>query len=135
VAEELRGRAIEVDADLPFAATLEGDPQKLQQVFLNLFLNAADAMTEGGTLRVSMSESTDGVEILVADSGRGIPEAALSRIFEPFFSTKPAGQGSGLGLMVAQGIVQEHGGSIAASSREGHGTEFRIRLQARVQQG
>ncbi len=135
VAEELRGRAIEVDTDLPFAATLEGDPQKLQQVFLNLFLNAADAMTDGGTLRVAMSENADSVEILVADSGHGISEAALPRIFEPFFSSKPAGQGSGLGLMVAQGIVQEHGGSIAASSREGHGTEFRIRLQARVQQG
>ncbi|MBW2281859.1 MAG: hypothetical protein JRG76_02535 [Deltaproteobacteria bacterium] len=133
LAEKLRRRGIEVCTDMPFAATLDGDRQKLQQVFLNLFLNAADAMPEGGKLSVSMvAAGADGeIEIHISDTGHGIPEASLTRIFEPFYSTKPAGQGSGLGLMVAQDIVHEHGGSIRAHSDPDQGTEFVLQVPAR----
>ncbi len=127
LAVKLQRRKIRVETDLPFAAVLDGDREKLQQVFLNLFLNAADAMPEGGELGVSMRRSEqEGVELRVTDSGFGVPASALERVFEPFFTTKPAGEGSGLGLMVARGIVDQHGGSIEVRSEEGQGTEFQI---------
>lgn len=129
LAVKLRRRGIRVDTDLPFGALLQGDREKLQQLFLNLFLNAADAMAEGGVLGVSMRHADEGgVELRVTDTGHGIAEGALGRVFEPFFTTKPAGEGSGLGLMVARGIVTEHGGGIEVASEEGKGTEFRIRF-------
>ena len=106
-----------------------GDPERLQQLFLNLFMNAVDAMPEGGRLRVSVKTSADGeIEISVADDGQGIPERDLPRIFEPFFTSKEAGTGNGLGLMVANGIVKDHGGSMEVTSEQGHGTEFEILL-------
>jgi signal transduction histidine kinase len=129
LAVKLQRRGIRVEIDLPFSAVIDGDREKLQQVFLNLLLNAADAMPEGGELGVSMRRSeTAGVELRVADSGHGIPDGEIDRVFEPFFTTKPAGEGSGLGLMVARGIVDQHGGSIEARSAAGQGTEFRIEL-------
>jgi signal transduction histidine kinase len=104
-----------------------GDPERLQQLFLNLFMNAVDAMPDGGELRVALASTADGkIEITVADDGQGIPERDLPRIFEPFFTSKEAGTGHGLGLMVAKGIVTDHGGSIEVESQEGHGTEFRV---------
>jgi signal transduction histidine kinase len=107
--------------------SLVGDRERLQQLFLNLFLNAADAMPEGGELRVYVAQSDDGeVEIRVADTGNGVPEADLPRLFEPFFTTKEMGEGNGLGLMVAKGIVTDHGGHIEVKSLEGEGTEFRL---------
>jgi two-component system NtrC family sensor kinase len=129
VSEKLSRRQIEVEAKLGRAPTLRGDPERLQQLFLNLFLNAADAMRDGGTLRVELGGTADGgAEVIVADTGSGIPEADLRRVFEPFFTTKPAGEGNGLGLMVAAGIASDHGGSIEVDSTVGQGTEFRIRL-------
>ena len=108
-----------------------GDPERLQQLFLNLFLNAADAMPDGGELRVVLGTTEEGeIEVRVIDSGQGIPERDLLRIFDPFFTSKEAGTGNGLGLMVAKGIVTDHGGDIEVTSREGHGTEFRIRFPA-----
>ena len=128
--EKLQRRAIEVEVDFTCPATLEGDAQKLQQVFLNLFLNAADAMPEGGTLRVHLGRADDGrIEVVVADSGQGMPEEVRARVFDPFFTTKPAGHGNGLGLMVAQGIVQEHRGTITVTSEPERGSAFCIRLQ------
>jgi signal transduction histidine kinase len=106
-----------------------GDPERLQQLFLNLFLNAADAMPDGGELRIVLGTSEGGeIEVRVIDSGQGIPERDLQRIFDPFFTSKEAGTGNGLGLMVAKGIVTDHGGDIEVTSREGHGTEFRIQF-------
>ncbi len=106
-----------------------GDSERLQQLFLNLFLNAADAMEDGGRLEVSLQAAGEGeVEVTVSDTGVGIPEADLSRIFEPFFTTKESGQGNGLGLMVAKRIVSDHGGTIRAESAPGEGTCFRILL-------
>ena len=120
---------IEIRSQLDAAPSVLGDPERLQQLFLNLFMNAVDAMPDGGELRVALQATADGkVEITVADNGQGIPERDLPRIFEPFFTSKEAGAGNGLGLMVAKGIVTDHGGSMEVESEEGRGTEFRIFL-------
>ena len=127
VSEKLKRRGIEVERAFEPTASLVGDPERLQQLFLNLFLNAADAMPNGGALRVSLRPGADGaIELCIADTGSGIAASDLPRIFEPFFTTKPAGEGNGLGLMVAKGIVTDLGGSIDASSTPERGTEFRV---------
>jgi hypothetical protein len=105
----------------------------LQQALLNLALNARDAMPSGGTLavqvRVERSGSGVGEAVLIVrDTGHGMPTEVLSRIFEPFFTTKPKGQGTGLGLSIIKGIIEDHGGSIAATSVRGEGAEFTIRV-------
>ncbi len=105
---------------------IRGNSGKLQQVFLNLFLNARDAMSGGGTLHVK-SWSDDGlVHIEVADSGQGIAPENLSRIYDPFFTTKGAKKGTGLGLAITYGIVEEHKGIIEVNSTLGKGTCFRL---------
>ncbi len=127
--EKLARRNIDVAKTFAPVPSIVGDSERLQQLFLNLFLNAADAMPNGGELRVSLAPRGErDVEVRVADSGVGIPADTLERVFEPFFTTKAAGEGSGLGLMVARGIVGDHGGSIQVTSREGEGTEFVIRF-------
>jgi signal transduction histidine kinase len=128
LSEKFKRRGIGVDTRFEEVPPVKGDPERFQQLFLNLFLNAADAMPDGGELRVSVSAREGDAEVRVSDTGAGIPASGLSRIFDPFFTTKPAGEGSGLGLAVAQGIVAEHGGSIEADSVEGEGTEFTILL-------
>jgi two-component system, NtrC family, sensor kinase len=116
----------ELAQDLP---AISGNAGRLQQVFLNLFLNAKDAMPEGGILRVSTSNG-DGVTVTVADTGAGIAQEHIHRIYDPFFSTKTAsaregqGKGTGLGLSVSYGIIQEHAGKIRVESRPGEGTTF-----------
>jgi signal transduction histidine kinase len=95
-------------------------------VLVNLIKNAMQAMTRGGTLTVQTGEGTDDVWVSVADTGGGIPEDQLNRIFEPFYTTKK--KGSGLGLMVVQRIVRAHGGRIDLHSQVGRGTTFRIWL-------
>jgi PAS domain S-box-containing protein len=118
---------LELDGDLPL---IHGNPGKLQQVFLNLLLNAKDAMQGGGRLR--LTTLTNGhVEALVADSGSGIAPEHLKRIYDPFFTTKTAPKpgdrrGTGLGLSVSYGIVQEHAGKIYVESAIGVGTTFHI---------
>jgi len=97
---------------------------KLQQVFLNLFLNAKEAMAQGGTLRISTAQDNARVRVEVTDTGVGIPRENLHKIYDPFFTTKTTGRGTGLGLAVSYGIVQEHAGSIRVSSRPGQGTSF-----------
>jgi signal transduction histidine kinase len=107
--------------------SIHGDAERLQQLFLNLFLNAADAMPEGGELRVTLGESDLGeAEIRVRDTGAGIPDTQLERIFDPFYTTKAAGEGNGLGLMVCKGIVSDHRGQIEVTSIAQEGTEFRV---------
>lgn len=129
LAEKFQRCGIRVETDLRPLPTLIADGEKLQQLFLNLLLNAVDAMPRGGMLRVVLAPAGEGeIEIRINDTGVGIEPQALGRIFEPFFTTKPAGQGSGLGLVVAHGIVLDHEGSIEASSELGVGTEFRIIL-------
>jgi signal transduction histidine kinase len=129
LAEKFSRRGIEVQSEVNAVPTVLGDPERLQQLFLNLFMNAVDAMPDGGELRVALASTADGkIEITVADDGQGIPERDLPRIFEPFFTSKEAGTGFGLGLMVAKGIVTDHGGSMEVASEEGRGTEFQILL-------
>ncbi len=98
----------------------------MQQVLVNLIKNAAQAMSKGGTLTLQTGESGDGVWMSVADTGGGIPQEQINRIFEPFYTTKK--KGTGLGLMIVQRIVRLHGGKIELESRVGNGTTFRIWL-------
>jgi signal transduction histidine kinase len=129
VAERLENRGVRVKQVLSPSPPVTGDPERLQQLFLNLFLNAADAMPGGGELRIELREKDGSVCVRVADTGVGIAASELERIFEPFFTTKEAGQGSGLGLMVCKGIVADHGGRIDVRSEPGAGTEFTILLR------
>ena len=102
------------------------DPTQIQQVLVNLIKNAMQAMTKGGALNVQTGEGSDGVWVSIADTGGGIPQEELNRIFEPFYTTKK--KGSGLGLMIVQRIVRAHGGRIELESQVGRGTTFRIWL-------
>lgn len=113
--------------DLP---AVNGHRQNLQQVFLNLFLNAKDAMAEGGQLTVCIERQKDGVRIDISDTGTGIPENQINRIFDPFFTTKEVGKGAGLGLSVSFGIIEKHHGSISVKSVQGQGSTFTIWLPA-----
>jgi PAS domain S-box-containing protein len=109
---------------------VHADPDQMSQVFLNLFINAIHAMPDGGSLRVSLEPLNGHVRAVVADTGHGIPREDLPRIFNPFFTTKEEGKGTGLGLTVVHNIVQEHGGSIAVDSEPSKGTTFTITLPA-----
>jgi signal transduction histidine kinase len=132
LSERLQRHGIEVERAYAPVPTLQGDPDKLQQLFLNLLINAADAMPEGGHLRLSVEPSgTQAVEIRVSDDGVGMTAEQLEQLFKPFYTTKPAGRGSGLGLVVAEGIVLDHGGRIDVRSEPGSGTEFVIELPLR----
>jgi signal transduction histidine kinase len=103
-----------------------GSANRLQQVFLNLFMNAKDAMPSGGMLEVRTWTHNGTVEVEVTDTGVGIPRELLSRIFDPFFTTKASGRGTGLGLSVSYGIIKEHAGKIDVRSTPGKGTAFRL---------
>jgi len=115
-----------ISPDLP---QVEADYNQLQQVFLNLILNSIQAMPQGGRLGLDIRPvNHQVVRITVSDTGGGIPREHLSKIFEPFFSTKDSGQGTGLGLAIVSKIVRDHGGSIEAESTPGKGTTFSITL-------
>jgi len=109
---------------------VRGSANKLQQVFLNLFLNARDAMPGGGLLEVRTGAHNGSVEIEVVDTGAGIPREHIHRIFDPFFTTKPTGRGTGLGLSVSYGIIKEHSGKIDVRSTPGKGTSFHVEFPA-----
>lgn len=104
------------------------NPDQIQQVFLNLFLNSMDAMPEGGIINISMKKKDSSVELIFSDTGTGIDEEIIDRIFDPFFTTKPSGKGTGLGLSICYGIIKDHNGSITVKSRKGKGTVFTIVL-------
>ncbi len=129
---QLRRSQIEIvrsyGEDLPLAF---GNAGKLQQVFTNLLLNARDAIPDGGRIVVSTSAAEDGSIIAeISDTGIGIAPENVAKIYDPFYTTKGVGQGTGLGLAVTYGIVQEHAGRISVDSTPGHGTTFRITLPA-----
>lgn len=111
---------------------VRADRQQLQQLFLNLFINAKDAMPQGGrlTVRVETSLALKQIIVEVADTGVGIPHEILPRVLEPFFTTKPEGKGAGLGLAICRRIVQEHHGTLNITSEVGTGTTVRIMLPA-----
>jgi hypothetical protein len=121
------GIAVETGLD-PNLPPIHGNSGKLQQVFLNLFLNARDAMPAGGRLEVRTWRGSSGARIEVADTGQGIAPEHVHRIYDPFFTTKAARKGTGLGLSVTYGIIQEHGGSIEVSNGRDGGARFRIEL-------
>jgi signal transduction histidine kinase len=107
-----------------------GDRRQLEQVFLNIVLNALDAMPEGGTLGISCNNTPDRelVSVEFTDTGIGIPEQRISDVFNPFYTTKPDAKGTGLGLSVSLGIIRQHGGDIKVKSQVGKGTTFSVLL-------
>jgi two-component system NtrC family sensor kinase len=127
--EQLQGMRIEtqLEPDLPNTVL---DSDQMKQAFINVFKNAAEAMPEGGSLRVGtvLSENGTSISIRFSDTGCGIPEENLERIFHPFFTTKQIGKGTGLGLAIVYGIVKMHRGSISVDSKVGVGSTFTITL-------
>jgi signal transduction histidine kinase len=112
-------------AELP---EIECLPAQLNQVFLNLLVNAAQAIEKQGSITVRTAADATSVRIEIADNGCGIPPERLPRLFEPFYTTKPAGRGTGLGLALSRDIVHKHGGRIEVESAVGQGTTFRVIL-------
>jgi hypothetical protein len=119
--------SLEIQEPLP---RIRGNAGQLQQVFLNLYLNARDAMERGGSLEIRAWEGGRGVQVEIADTGPGIAPENLRRIYDPFFTTKAARKGTGLGLSVTYGIVRDHGGLIEVSSKPGEGTKFQLDFPA-----
>jgi signal transduction histidine kinase len=115
----------------PSLPTVEGDPHQLMQVFLNLILNAEQAMREvrdRGTLRIRLEKSAGSVSATFQDDGPGIPSDILPNIFDPFYTTKRPGRGTGLGLSICKAILREHGGNVEAASGPGGGAVFTVTL-------
>jgi signal transduction histidine kinase len=114
----------------PNLAPISGDKQQLAQVFLNLALNAIDAMPDGGTLTIETGTVREGgfLKVNVRDTGTGIADHIKSHIFDPFFTSKPPGKGTGLGLSVSLGIIRKHGGDIRVDSQIDEGTAFTVLL-------
>jgi two-component system NtrC family sensor kinase len=120
------GARIETDyAEIP---PLPCDAQRMGQVFLNLVVNAAHAVAEGGRIRVATSVADGTVLVTVEDDGCGMPADVVERVFDPFFTTKGVGAGTGLGLSIAHEIVRSHHGRIWCESAAGHGTAFHVML-------
>lgn len=119
----------------PQVPAIEVDKRRIQQALLNIILNAIDAMPKGGRLSIeaSLTEGGNRVQLDISDTGRGIAPEHLAKIFDPFFTTKEVGHGTGLGLSVAYGIIQQHQGTIAPWSKPGQGTSFRIILPVNAQ--
>lgn len=116
---------------LPESLLMEGDPNLLQQVLVNVLLNAIQASPPGSTISLSVAERDGRVSLELVDDGPGVAESDLAQIFNPFFTTKPEGEGTGLGLSVSYGIVQEHGGEISTENTRGGGLCVRIALPVR----
>jgi signal transduction histidine kinase len=134
VGYQLRKGAIEVVFDLaPAGARVLADPFQIEQLLLNLVLNAIQAMPGGGRLTLRTSSSEERVVTEIVDTGVGIPSELRDRVFDPFFTTREVGQGTGLGLSVSYGIVTAHGGSIDVESEPGRGAVFRVTLPAHAE--
>lgn len=116
-------------------ALVDADRGQLEQVLMNLVINAVDAMPDGGRLCIRAGADDERAWFEVEDSGCGIPDAVREKVFEPFFTTKPAGHGTGLGLSVVHGIVSRHGGTVDLATTEGVGSRFRVCLPARAPGG
>jgi PAS domain S-box-containing protein len=131
VAHPLKASQIQVVKQLTEGIpAVRGSANKLQQVFLNLFLNARDAMPSGGMLEVRSAAHNGSVEVEVVDTGNGITREHIHKIFDPFFTTKTSGRGTGLGLSVSYGIIKEHAGKIDVRSTPGRGTSFHVEFPA-----
>ncbi|MCA9186308.1 MAG: hypothetical protein KDA99_11840 [Planctomycetales bacterium] len=117
-----------VDKQLHAIPHVRCHPGEINQVFMNLLVNAGQAIDKQGTVRITTSSTEAHVVVSISDDGCGIPEENLSKLFTPFFTTKPVGSGTGLGLSVSYGIVEKHGGTIEVSSTVGEGTTFIVKL-------
>ena len=125
----IRKNHIEVSKDISCQLpSIEVDRNQMAQVFVNIFLNAIQAMEEGGVLKIGARTLDERLIMTISDTGKGIPEEALPKVFDPFFTTKGEGKGTGLGLWITQGIVERHGGTVQLSSQEGKGTTVEIQL-------
>jgi two-component system, NtrC family, sensor kinase len=118
---------LQLDPELPY---VRGNSGKLQQVFMNLLVNARDAMPKGGEITVATERENGSVRVEVCDTGVGIAPDHLGKIFDPFFTTKAKSRGTGLGLAVSYGIIREHSGNVEVESRPGHGSTFRLEFPA-----
>ena len=131
VKPQVKMDGVEVVTDFdPGLPPIRGNRDQLQQVFINLAVNAVQAMRGGGRLAVGARQGSRMVTVTVADTGMGIPAENLAKIFDPFFTTKPEGEGTGLGLSIIQGIVQGHGGTVEVTSEVGVGTTFTLQFPA-----
>lgn len=119
-------RGVSIAVECEEHSIIAADPMLLEQVLVNLIVNAIDAMPNGGVVRVRGRRTGPFVAIEVCDERAGIPADDLGHVFEPFFTTKEVGKGTGLGSSVARGIVRDHGGTIAVSSKVDQGTTFTI---------
>ncbi|MGA9575451.1 MAG: ATP-binding protein [Lysobacterales bacterium] len=116
----------------PALPLLHGDPSQLQQVVVNLVVNAIQSMPEGGVLTIDIVQETDRQCLIVEDTGSGIAPGDIKNVFLPFFTTKEVGEGTGLGLSVVHGIVSSHGGTVKVESKVGSGTRFEVRFPTSV---
>jgi signal transduction histidine kinase len=127
VHNELKYKA-EVITEFTELPIIQANPQQLNQVFINILVNAAQAIKEMGEIRIRTRQVDEAVEIRISDTGCGISKDNLSKIFDPFFTTKEVGKGTGLGMNIAYNIIKKHGGHILVESQVGKGTAFIIRL-------
>ena len=136
VRPSLVGRGIEMSVNVaPALPAVGADRVPLEQALLNLVSNAVDAMPEGGRLRLAARPDGGGVALVVTDSGSGIPPEDMSRVFDPLFTTKPPGKGTGLGLPILREVVEAHGGTVRLESRPGEGTTATVRLPRAAEGG
>lgn len=120
---QIRKNQIKIERDIPqVSPPVKVDRDQMGQVFVNIFLNAIQAMQEGGILKVAIKNSGERLTLTISDTGRGIRKEDLSKVFDPFFTTKGEDGGTGLGLWISQGVIERHGGTIQIKSRENHGT-------------
>ena len=129
VSREIVNKDVEIVQEIDGSASIIwSDPYQLRQVLINLLTNAIHATGSGGKITITLKSVGKEVALTVKDTGQGIPKENLKRIFEPFFSTKSPGQGTGLGLFVTRSIIEKLGGTIEVESQLGHGTSFQIKL-------
>ena len=126
ISTDAERRQVELEAELSQGGSVAGDADQLRQVFMNLLLNAFDAVTEGGRVRVSVESDGTSIQVHVDDDGPGVPQEHLPRLFEPFFTTKA--KGSGLGLPITNAIVSQHGGTVQAGRSPLGGARFTVNL-------
>ncbi|MBR9866014.1 MAG: hypothetical protein GYB20_02835 [Oceanospirillales bacterium] len=119
---------ISIDLKLHSKRSIVCNPNEINQVFLNLILNARQAIDKQGTIRIETYDTSDEFGVRIADTGNGIPAEIIERIFDPFYTTKPPGEGTGMGLAIVYGIIGDHGGTVSVKSKPGTGTTFDIRL-------
>ena len=129
--KEIKDRKIEVVQNEKRIKPIWTDPDQLRQVLINLVGNAIHAISDQGCITIQTESTAEGATISVSDTGTGIPKERLEKIFEPFFSTKPPGEGTGLGLFVTREIIEKLGGSISVDSDLGHGSRFTVRIPNR----